>query len=120
MASMKLVADMPLRQLGLTVTINPNFVCSNNALFAAGFTLAISCVNDYKISKVSEKFTSMLDLLAVGPKFTRPACHMQPTMRIARRCTTLLLLRALSVGQTDGRTDGHGNVLVRSPHIRSA
>ena len=35
--------------------------------------------------------TSMLDLLAVGPKFTRPACHVQPTMRIARRCAALLL-----------------------------
>jgi len=31
---------------------------------------------------------------------------MQPTMRIARRCTALLLPRALPAGQTDGRTDG--------------
>jgi len=30
---------------------------------------------------------------------------MQPTMRIARRCTALLLPRALPLGQTDGRTD---------------
>ena len=27
-------------------------------------------------------------------------------MRIARRCTALLLPRALPLGQTDGRTDG--------------
>jgi len=44
--------------------------------------------------------------------------HMQPTMRIARRCAVLPLPRtllpphALPLGQTDrqtdGRTDGHG------------
>jgi len=55
----------------------------------------------------------MLGLLTVGPKFTRPACHMQPTMRIARRCTALLLPRTLYtavaravLGQTDRLTDG--------------
>ena len=32
------------------------------------------------------------------------ACHMQLTMRIARRCTALLLPRALPLGQTVGRT----------------
>jgi len=43
--------------------------------------------------------------------FTRPVCHINPTTRIARRCTaygfarTLLLQRALPLGQTDGRTD---------------
>ena len=37
----------------------------------------------------------MLELLAVGPKLTRPACQMQQTMHIARRCTALLLPRAL-------------------------
>ena len=49
---------------------------------------------------------AMLDLLTVGPKFTRPACRMQTTMRIARRSTTLLLPRALPLGQTDGQTNG--------------
>jgi len=44
-----------------------------------------------------------LDLFTVGPKFTRPAYHMQLTMRIARRCTTSLL--PLALGQTDERTD---------------
>jgi len=44
----------------------------------------------------------MVDLLTVGPKFTRPACHMQRTMRIARRCTALLLPWDR---QTDRRTD---------------
>jgi len=48
----------------------------------------------------------MLDLLIVEPKFTRPACHMTlPTTGIARRCTALLLLCALPLGQTDRRTD---------------
>jgi len=31
---------------------------------------------------------------------------MQPTMRIACRCTALLLLRVLPLAQSDGRTDG--------------
>jgi len=48
--------------------------------------------------------------LSVGPKSTLPASHMQQTMRIARRCTALLLPRALPLGQTDGRKDGHGSV----------
>ena len=39
--------------------------------------------------------------LSVGPKSTLPASHMQPTMRIARRCAALLLPRALPLGQTD-------------------
>ena len=47
----------------------------------------------------------MSDLLRVGRKLTRPACHVQPTMRIARRCTALLPLRAMPLGQTDGRTN---------------
>ena len=34
---------------------------------------------------------------------------MQPTVRIARRCATLLLPRALPLGQTDG----HGSILIR-------
>jgi len=34
----------------------------------------------------------------------------QLMMRIARRCTPLLLPRALPLGQTDGRTDGHRTV----------
>jgi len=42
---------------------------------------------------------------------------MQPMMRIACRCTGLLLPRALSMGQTgrqtNGRTHGHGDVLRR-------
>ena len=36
----------------------------------------------------------------------RPACHMQLTMRIARRCTVLQLPRALPMQQTDERTRG--------------
>ena len=48
--------------------------------------------------------------LKSDPTFTRPACHMQPTM----------LPRALPLGQTDGRTDGLGTVLVRLPDTRSA
>jgi len=32
--------------------------------------------------------------------------RVQPTMRMARRCTALLLPRALPLGQTDGQTDG--------------
>jgi len=40
---------------------------------------------------------------------------MQPTMRIARRSAALLLPRALLLGQTDGRTDGHRAVLIRLP-----
>ena len=40
----------------------------------------------------------MSELLTVGTKFTRPARHMQPTMRIARRC-------AAALGATDGWTD---------------
>ena len=48
---------------------------------------------------------SMLDLLLVGPKFTRPACRMQPTMRIAGRCTALPLPRALPLRQSNGRTN---------------
>jgi len=32
-------------------------------------------------------------------------CHMQSTMHIARRCTALLLPRALPVGHTDRQTD---------------
>ena len=50
--------------------------------------------------------TRMLDLLAVGPKFTWPACHIQPTTRIAIHCIALLLQRALLLEQTDRRTDG--------------
>ena len=34
--------------------------------------------------------TSMSDFITVGPEFTRSAWRMQPTMRIARRCTALL------------------------------
>ena len=47
----------------------------------------------------------MLDIITVGPKFSGSAYHLQPTVRIARRCTALLLARALPMGQTDGRTD---------------
>ena len=36
-------------------------------------------------------------------------CHMQSTMHIARRCTALLLPRALPLGQTDR----HSAVLIR-------
>jgi len=54
---------------------------------------------------ITSSVTSTLDLLAVGPKFTRPACHMQPTMRIARHSMALLLPRALPVGQKDVQTD---------------
>ena len=46
--------------------------------------------------------TSVLDCIAVGPKFTQLACHMQPTMRIARRYTALLL--PLAAPGTDRRT----------------
>ena len=44
----------------------------------------------------------MSDLLTVGPKFTRPACHMQPTMRIAVHCSSGRTL--FRDRQTDGRT----------------
>jgi len=54
------------------------------------------------------QYTNMLDLLTVRPKFSRPACHMQPAMRTASRCTALLLPRVLWDRQTDRRTDGHG------------
>ena len=50
----------------------------------------------------------MLDLLTVGPKFTRSACRVQqPTKRIARLCCCCctLLLPCAAPG-TDGRTDG--------------
>jgi len=57
----------------------------------------------------------MLDLLAVGPKFTRPAC------RAAAAAIDRYLLLApapdppqlLSIDgrDTDGRTDGHSTVL---------
>jgi len=44
---------------------------------------------------------------------------MQPTMRIACRCTALLLLRVLPLAQsdrrTDGRTEGHRIVSIRLP-----
>jgi len=59
--------------------------------------------------------TRMLDLLAVGPKFTWPACHIQQTTRIAIHCIALLLQRALLLEQTDGRTDGHGTVVIHLP-----
>jgi len=55
-------------------------------------------------------------LSTVGPEVTRSACDMQPTMRIARGCTALLLPRELPLGRTGGRTDGHDTVLTRSPH----
>jgi len=54
----------------------------------------------------------MQHLFAVEPRFTQPACHMQRKMCIVRRCTALLLPRALPLGQTDGRTDRHGTVLI--------
>ena len=61
--------------------------------------------------------TGMLDLLSVTSKFTRPSCHMQPTMRIARR-PALLLRRALPLR---GQTDGHGSdLIIRLLHMQSA
>ena len=51
------------------------------------------------------QYTNMLDLLTVRPKFSRPACHMQPAMRTASRCTALLLPRVLWDRQTDGQMD---------------
>jgi len=46
----------------------------------------------------------MLDIITVGPKFSGSAYHLQPTVRIARRCTALLLARAAH--GTDRRKDG--------------
>jgi len=54
---------------------------------------------------------STLDLLTAGPKFSRPASHTHPTMRIARRCTVLPLPRALPTGRTDGQTPHRFNTL---------
>jgi len=33
----------------------------------------------------------MLDLITVGPEFSRPTCHMQSTMRVARLLAQLYL-----------------------------
>ena len=52
--------------------------------------------------------TNTLDLLAmlpVGPTFTRPAYHMQPTMCVS--------------GQTDQRTDGHCVILIRNKTVKN-
>ena len=43
---------------------------------------------------------------------------MQSTMRIARRCTALLLPRALPLGQTDRRIDGQTQRRFNMPNLR--
>ena len=55
----------------------------------------------------ASKLIELNCMSTVGPKITRPACHMQPTMRTARRCTALLHAAARAAPGTDGRTDGH-------------
>jgi len=49
----------------------------------------------------------MLDLLTVGPIFTRPACHMQPSMHgFADAACFAATVAALGRDrQTDGQTD---------------
>ena len=64
--------------------------------------------------------TSILDLLTVGPKFSRPACYMKPTMRIARDCTALPLSQVQTDGRTNRRTPWCGSVSIRSQHTQSA
>ena len=50
-------------------------------------------------------------------EFTRPKCHT----RIARRCTALLLPRALPLGHTDRRSDGRTQRRFNTlHHIRAA
>ena len=43
---------------------------------------------------------------------------MQSTMRIARRCTALLLPRALPLGHTDRRIDGQTQRRFNMPNLR--
>ena len=52
--------------------------------------------------------------LPAGPKFTRPACHVQPTTRIA---AARLLCRARGTDrQTDRRSIGHRTVSIAYVH----
>jgi len=58
----------------------------------------------------------MLDLLTVGPKFTRPACraaaaaigrYLLPASALSSKPASR---RLLSIDGTDGRSDGHSTV----------
>jgi len=55
---------------------------------------------------------SMLDLLTVGQKFTRPACPAAARAADNAHRPPLMCCRARCPRQTDGRTDGHDTVLI--------
>jgi len=99
------VTDQTAADVGLGVELLPGEdTASQNVLVERIF-------GGKKFVNLLAVLQQVLDLLTVGRKFTRLARHMQPTMCIARHSTALLLLHALTVGQTDG----HGTVFVRLP-----
>ena len=74
------------------------------------------------VSKTSiVKRTSVLDLLIVGPKFTRPDCRsmataidrylLRPELDLSSKPSAAAAAAAGTDRQTDGRTDGHSIVL---------
>jgi len=77
----------------------------------------------YGRSAVSVSPDDQADLtIYVGVPFMQSGQNLRcPRIICSRRCATpatvwlLLLLRELPSGQTDGRTDGHGTVLIRLP-----
>ena len=83
----------------------------------------VYAVNLYNLSHNRNRLTTnMSDLLQSDRNLLGPACHMQPTMRIACRCTALLLqCRAICCchahcprgRQTDGQTDRQNRKMSR-------
>jgi len=82
--------------------------------------IIIKYLKSRNVAETKLFITSTLHVLTVGPKFTRPACHMQPTMqqngwtaadvdrtRARTQQQTGRTSLLLAIDGTDKRTDRH-------------